>query len=138
MSSADSPIAQRRTMADRGSHSGRERADAALAAALVGGATYDQAAEVAGVSVRTVSRRLSDPEFLRCLSALRAEIFEAVANRLTHAGLLALTTLVELLARESPPSVRLGAARALLDSMLRHADTIELEQRLRALETEGT
>ena len=57
---------------------GRKSADSVLIVALAAGRTVGEAAEEAGVSPRTVHRRLDDPEFRQQLSkasVLFPEIF---------------------------------------------------------------
>jgi hypothetical protein len=94
--------------------SGRHGADPALLAAFLGGATPAEAAEKAGLSVRTARRRLADPEFRARLDAARDEFIAATERGLAEAGSAALIALVALV-HEAPPAVRLGAARAILE-----------------------
>ena len=60
---------------------GRKNGDPVLAAALASGGTWKEAAEAAGVSERTVGRRLKDPAFRGTVSRLREEIFSRAAAR---------------------------------------------------------
>ena len=101
---------------------------------LACGATAEQAARQAGVSVRTVYRRLKNPEFLRQVQAARADMVQRASGTLTAAGGEAVKTMVELLRAPAPFSVRLGAARGILEMGLRIRDDVEQEQRLAALE----
>jgi hypothetical protein len=119
-------------------HRGRTNADEALAQALACGATVEQAAQKAGVSVRTAHRRLTDPAFVRRVQAARGDMAQRaggdMARRaggvLTAAAIESIKTLLEL----QPPSVRLGAVRAVLEMGLRVRERAELEARLAALE----
>jgi AcrR family transcriptional regulator len=112
---------------------GRKSADAALIAALAGGATVRDAAAAAGVGEMTVYRRLKERDFRRQLDETRAEILTGAMARLSAAATDAVTTLTSLLAAESE-SVRLGAARSILDAVLRWREQAELAERLDRVE----
>ena len=53
---------------------GRQRANSCLVALLAGGRTVEAAATEAGISERTVYRRLEDPEFRQQLGQLRGHM----------------------------------------------------------------
>jgi hypothetical protein len=93
---------------------GRHSADAALLAALLAGATPAEAAKQARVSEHTARRRLGDPEFRARLHAAGDESVAATARGLTEACSDAVVALRDL-ARDGPPGVQLGAARAILE-----------------------
>lgn len=57
--------------------------DEAIVAALAGGATYANAATAAGVSSRTVRRRMEDPDFRGEVAAARRQAVEQIRARLT-------------------------------------------------------
>ena len=118
-------------MADRGRHQGRAGADAALAV----GATVELAAERAGVSPRTVHRRLEDAEFRRRVDDARAELLGRAMDRLSATCTVAVTTLADLLKPDAPAAVRLGAARSILDAALRWREQGELTRRLDNVES---
>ena len=113
---------------------GRQKGDSPLVAALAGGATVRDAARQAGVSERTVYRRLDDPEFSRGVTEARAELVTRAVAMLAEAGTEAVRTLRALLADGTPPAVRLGAARAVLELGTKLRESEELEQRLATLE----
>src|SRR5262249_35986465 len=115
---------------------GRSHADAALAAALIGGATLDEAADAANVSRSTVARRLRDPAFRGQLEALRREALARAADKLAGLAVAALETLEELLAADHAPGTRLGAARAVLHEASRFHHATELAARIEAIEQE--
>jgi hypothetical protein len=102
-----------------GRHQGRAGADSMLLAALAAGATAEEAAETAHVSARTVRRRLSDPEFARRVDHARAAMLDSALGRLSAGASSAVDTLADLQAPDRPPSVRLGAAKAMLECGLR-------------------
>src|SRR5215471_8371636 len=92
---------------------GRHAADPILAAALATGATQQEAARSAGVSVRTVTRRLNERDFQAQVDEVRARSLEGIGTDLAHGAAQAVGTLVELLNADNPASVRVAAARAL-------------------------
>lgn len=114
--------------------SARERQDELLRSALATGATYAAAGTVAGVSERTVRRRMGDPQFAAEVSVRRGEQVATVTGQLVAAGTDAVEVLRDCL-RSDTDSVRLRAAHLILTvgAQLRHAH--ELEERLGALET---
>jgi hypothetical protein len=113
--------------------SGRKNADEALALALAAGHTLRAAADAAGVGERTATRRMADPAFRRRVADLRADMVQRSLGRMADGMGDAAGTRRALLAAESE-SVRLGAARALLELTARLRESVELEHRLRTLE----
>jgi len=116
------------------SHQGRHGADDALLLALACGATKENAALKAGVSERTVYRRLKDPDFRQRLQALRSDMVQRAANVLTASAMEAVKTLLSLQEGTVTNSVRLGAARAILEQGARLRELADVEERLTALE----
>jgi len=112
----------------------QHRGDEQLISALACGATKEAAARQAGVSLSTVHRRLADPEFCRELQAFRADIVQRTAGALTAAGLEFVKTLIALVGAGTPPSTRLGAAKAGLELGMKVRENADLEQRMAALE----
>ena len=102
-------------------------------AALAGGATYEDAAERAGVSERTVRRRLDDPAFRHRVDAARAEMLSRAVARLTGASVEAVEALRGLLG-SGQDFARLGAARAILELGLKLREQLDLAGRVAALE----
>ena len=113
----------------------RHRADTALVAAIASGATVADAARLAGVSERTVRRRLSDPAFRAELSRAHSAMLESTIGTLAEASTEAARTLRTLLAPSVAPSVRLRAAVAVIDFTRRLADERDLEERIARLES---
>jgi hypothetical protein len=114
----------------------RSRSDEAILIALACGSTVDNAARSAGVSASTVKRRLLEPEFLQRLQALRADMVQRATGMLTAAALESVKTLLTLQSETTPPAVRLGAARAVLEWGVRLRETAELHERIAAMETQ--
>src|SRR5262249_12635176 len=110
-------------------------ANAALLTALACGATVENAARKAGLSERTVYRRLADPAFRRRLDEVKAELVQRTAAMLGGAGMGSVKTLVDLQHDASvAAAVRRGAARDVLTMSLRFRQAVEWERRLAALE----
>ncbi|HUY88693.1 MAG TPA: hypothetical protein VMV10_08160 [Pirellulales bacterium] len=108
--------------------------DDALVLALASGATIDAAAERAGCSPRTVSRRLADAAFARQISTVRGHLFAAATGRLANAAAKAADKLEKLL--ESPQDhVAYAAAKSILELGAKLRDAAEIEQRIAQLET---
>jgi hypothetical protein len=114
-------------------HRGRRNADEALALALATGQTLRAAAEATGIGQRTVTRRWADPDFRRRVGELRAEMTSRALGRMADGMADAADMLRQLLSAESE-SVRLGAARSLLELGVKLRESVELEERLAALE----
>ena len=112
----------------------RSRADALLVAALASGLTIEKAAERAGVSAATVTRRLRDERFRERIAESQREAVAAAMSLLGALSLSAVRVLGELLQANVAPSVRLRAAEAVLraGSVLR--EEVVIEQRLQTLE----
>jgi hypothetical protein len=114
--------------------SGRRNADEALAAALAAGLTVDEAAGKAGVSARTAYRRLADGAFRQRVSQLRADMVQQALGKVADGMAEAAFVLRALLAADTPPSTRLGACRSLLELGVKLRESVEIEERLAALE----
>ena len=114
---------------------GRRNSDQLLLMTLACGATAEAAAQKAGVSERTVYRRLKDPGFQNQLQRLRSDMVQRAAGTLTAAATEAIKTLLSLLQSSIPHAVRLGAARSILEIGMRVREATDLEGRLQALET---
>jgi len=109
------------------------RGDEALLNALAAGTSVKQAAQAAGLSERTVYRRLANTGFQQRLAAIRDELITAALGELVGCASKAVTTLRTLLeARDE--RVQLQAAKVLLEQALRLREAVALEQRLAALE----
>ncbi|QEL20573.1 hypothetical protein [Limnoglobus roseus] len=114
----------------------RRTADDHLILALACGATQEAAATKAGLGVTTVRRRLQDPDFVRRLRAVQADIVARTAAALTAAATESVRTLLDLQKPGTPPATRLGAARAVLELGLKVREVVELEARIAALEAQ--
>ena len=113
---------------------GRRTADDQLLLALACGATIEAAARQAGVSESTAHRRLAEPEFQRRLRRVRSDIVLRTTGALTAASTESVRTLLELQKSTAPPTVRLGAARAVLEISMKLREVVELEAQMAELE----
>jgi len=116
---------------------GQTGREAIIAAALAGGATHHEAGEAAGVSERTVRRRLEDTAFREQVASQREQLISRTTDRLTGLTTVAVDTLSALVSsEETPPAVRLRAAMGILAAHRVWRDAGEMEERLRLLEHE--
>lgn len=111
----------------------RMKGEPAVLAALASGASYRAAAATGGIAYQTVGTRMRDPEYRREVQRIRSGMIEQASGRLAESTLAAADTLVELLDAASE-SIRLSAAKALLDSAHRYRELTELAERLAAIE----
>ena len=102
--------------------------DDQLFQALVSGCHIENAAAVAGISVRTAYRRLADPTFRSQLQDARQSLRESILAKLSDAGHDAVGALWELMQTADDEGVRLRAAKAVLDSLRGfHAESPRME-----------
>jgi hypothetical protein len=94
--------------------------------------TVQTAAEAAGISRRTATRRMADPAFLAVVQACRRQFYQLTLSRLAAAGAETVDVLLALL-RDGPPAVKLGAARTILESTNRWREAVELGAELAEL-----
>jgi len=114
---------------------GRKRkGDTELLLALACGASVENAAQKAGLSRRTVFRRLAAPAFRAQVTEMRAAMVQRAAGMFSAAGLPAIKTLTTLPESASSEAVRLGAARATIELGCKLRETVEWAERLAALE----
>jgi hypothetical protein len=79
---------------------------------------------------------LADPDFARRVSDLRTELVNASVGKLAAAAATAADTLTELLGAAIPPTVRLQAARTVLE-LVRVAFDASVEERIASLEKQA-
>ena len=96
----------------------RESQDERLIEALAAGRSYPEAGALAGVSGRTVARRMTEVSFARRVADRRGEQVVAIAGRITSLASEAVDAVRDCL--DDPSArVRLAAARLLLDWALK-------------------
>lgn len=104
-------------------------------AALLACRTIGQAAKVAEVAERTLTRWLADPDFKAALAAARRGVFAAAVDGLRQAATEAVETLREVLAdKEASAAVRVQAASAILGHAFRAVELADVTERLDRLE----
>ena len=112
---------------------GRLKGDDALLLAMAQGRTVREAASFAGLGERTATRRIADPDFRRRVVEARAEMMARALGKLADGMAEAADTLRQLL-RAKGESVRLGAARSILELGNNLREAAENEARLQAVE----
>ncbi len=112
----------------------RKKNDDALVLALACGATVEAAARQCDLSERTVYKRLKEPEFQQRVKQVRSDMVRRSAGLLSAASGEAVRTLLALMKESAPPSVRLGAARAILELGMKIGELAALEAEVRELE----
>ena len=110
--------------------------DELLIAALIQGRTHAEAARLAGVSERTVRRRLRDADVAARIQHGRDELTSAAAARMAELYPRAIETLGELL-DDKAKDIRLRAAQSVLKIGPDFRARTEIEDRLRALEADA-
>lgn len=106
----------------------------AAIAALARGSSTGQAAAESGISARTLRRWLAeDPDFAAEVANARTDMLDGAVGAITAAAGEAVTALRDALT-DTDGRNRVQAARVLLDALLPLRESLELEQRLAALE----
>src|SRR5689334_1741861 len=104
--------------------------DPALITALLQGKSVTEAAEVAGVSPRTVSRRLADPAFVWELQVARQRVLARAVNVLLEGTTTAAVTLRWPASHAEQESIKLAGARSILDYAFKGIETMDLAERV--------
>jgi hypothetical protein len=115
---------------------GRKNVDDILVEALAHGASAATAAQRAGVSPRTVFRRQQQADFCKRVEKMHQEMVERTSAMLTAMGLESCRNLHELNDKSTPPAVRLGAIRTVLEYGCKYREHVDLIKRVSALEAE--
>lgn len=109
----------------------------AVALLLAGGSTQTRAAREVKVGVASVKRWCREPEFARRVRELRSAMVDRALGKLADSMSYAAHTLVELCVPGVQESVRLGAARSVLELGVKLRESSEFEARISALEAGG-
>jgi hypothetical protein len=105
-----------------------------LALAVARGESVVDAAKAHGINERTAYRWSAEPEFKAQVDELRRRMVADAVGMLARSATRAVATLEELMGGAAPPTVRLGAARAILASLIEIQAHAELTGRIAALE----
>ena len=97
------------------------------------GKTIKEAARRAGISRRTATRRMEDPDVLQQISEMRSNLMEVAVDKLCRAAEPATQTLYSLLNAPSD-NVKLNAARTILEKSVTVRDHNELDVRMQEIE----
>lgn len=100
--------------------------------AILAGRTQGEAANLAGVSMRTMSRW--NAEFKPILEEHQAALVDKASRRLAILADKAIDALEDNLSQDTPAYVRIGASKAVLDYLLKLRGLVEVEARLTKLE----
>jgi HEAT repeat protein len=115
----------------------RRKNDDVLLMALACGCTVENASRSARISPRTAHRRLADPEFCQRLQATQTDMAKRVTATLTAAASEAATGLLTLL-NSTSESVRLGAAKAILELECKAREITQVIEHLAKVEARMT
>jgi hypothetical protein len=111
------------------------KGDDVLVVRLAAGDTVVEAASRAGMSRATATRRLADPTFRDRVTEARALAFESALNTCADGALEATRFLREVIRDdEESTAIRLAACKELLAHGLRLRESVEIAQRVAALE----
>ena len=102
--------------------------------ALVAGQTIKGAAAAAGVAEKTVRLWLQANEFKTRLDEARGIVFAEGVERVRSLASQAVDALAYLMRENTPPSVRLAAARTILELGFQRHEAEQLRQRIADLE----
>ena len=103
--------------------------------ALLAEPTIRKAAEQAGVPERTIYQWLKNSEFDAAYRVARRESVQQATARLQYASSAAVTVLYQLMARDTVhASIRLSAAKTILELAIKAIEIDDLAARLDALE----
>lgn len=103
-------------------------------AALLSERTLGAAAKRAGIGERTLYNWLTDPVFRAALRSAESAMLETVTRRLSAGQSLALDALETLITKAKHESTRRQAAVDWLNLSLKFIDTLDIDERLTALE----
>ena len=120
-------------MAARGSILGRKQEGAIVA--LLTKRNVEEAAQSAGISIRTLMRWLKIPEFQKAYREARRQAFGQSIARLQQATTAAATTLMKIMVDPAAPaSVRVRAADSIFSHAAKAIEIEDIEARVSELE----
>ncbi len=105
-----------------------------VAVLLAGGSTVKQAAKTAGCSAGAVFVWLRQEPFVKLVEQRQAKLVSRTMGSLIRSGIAASNTLTACLKSQDGDAVRVRAAVAILEQLLRLRDAVQIEERVRNLE----
>jgi hypothetical protein len=105
-----------------------------IALAMAQGIPIRQWAQEHKVHIRAAYRLAERPAVRAKTAEIRARMVDEAVGRLAEAATTAALTLWDLVGTERPDTVRLGAARALLSSLIEVQSHAEMSRRFAAIE----
>lgn len=112
----------------------RKNGRQAAVLAIASGETLAAAARKANVAERTLYRWRNEDDFRREVNEARAEMFSRALGCMAEGIVSGALTLRQLCLKGKSESVRLSAARALIELGNRMRESVELEERMSELE----
>jgi hypothetical protein len=129
-----------RPRGDRGDD-GRTRSegtDALILQGLAAGMSQSETGRHAGVSPRTVRRRVADPDFRAQVARARDDYVDRVAGQLMTSTEEAVSVLRRLMQSDQQPALQLRAALAVLQTSAQWGAIADMQARLSDLESSET
>jgi hypothetical protein len=112
---------------------GSDGRDDVIVAALASGSSYADAANLAGVSTRTVARRMADPAFAGEVVERRRQHFGVIADSLLAGAPDAVAVIRDVMMNAERPADQLKAAVILLGEARRLHQLMDVDTRLRKI-----
>ena len=117
--------------------SARARKAELFIAALLSNKSIEEASKKAGISTISGRRWLRDAQFVEQFRRTRQEVMKHVVARVQRASAEALDTLCHVQMKGDSDSVRVTAAKAVLDLAFKVHELEEIEQRIEKLERQA-
>ena len=108
--------------------------DEAIISALLATGSQREAGRRVKVSESTIRRKLKNPVFIEQYDQARRKVFLVSLGRLQYMTAQACSVIEELLSSKEPSSVRLSAARTILEYGVKWLELSDVETRLKVLE----
>ncbi|MVB11348.1 hypothetical protein CAFE_20620 [Caprobacter fermentans] len=106
-----------------------------LIAALLSSNSTKEASLKSGVAERTIYTYKQKPEFKQRLNQAKTEMLEMTVAKLSNSTAEATEVLADVMKdKEANPQTRIYAARSVLEFAAKYTDTVDVAQRLEALE----